>query len=61
MMGVHLKAESREIEIDPKEIEAARWFSKLEVQQMLVGEHPDCFCPPETAIAYHVMKAWADS
>ena len=60
MVGVLLRAETREIEIDPKEIEAARWFTKAEVRQMMAGEHPEAYCPPQLAIAYHVMKAWAD-
>ncbi len=61
MMGIHMPAESREISIDPNEIEAARWFSKDEVKSMLAGEHPDAYCPPEFAIAHFVIRTWAES
>lgn len=61
MMGIHMPAESRDITIDPSEIEAARWFSKDEVRAMLAGEHPDAYCPPEFAIAHFVIRTWAES
>ena len=59
MMGIHLKALSSDITIDPTEIEAARWFSKEEVRLMLAGKHPDAYCPPEFAIAHFVIREWA--
>jgi len=60
MVGIHVPAETTDITIDPKEIEAARWFSRDEVRRMMAGEHDTAFCPPATAIAHHVMKAWVD-
>ena len=60
MVGLHLRAESEEIEIDPNEIQDARWFSRAEVEAMLAGEHETAYLPPPYAIAHHVIKAWID-
>ena len=60
MVGLHLKAETRDIEIDPNEIEDARWFSREDVKRMMAGEHESAYCPPVYAIAHHVMKAWVE-
>ena len=31
-----------------------------EVKAMLAGQHPDGIrCPPEIAIAHHIIRAWA--
>ncbi len=59
MMGFILPAESSEIVIDSAELEAARWVSREEARQILAGTHGELFCPPETAIAYHILKEWA--
>ena len=61
MVGLHLQAESRDITIDKNEIEDARWFTKAEMRDIMAGEHPEVYAPFKMAIAYHVMKAWADS
>lgn len=60
MMGIHVPAESKDIKIDPNEIEEARWFSKDELRQIMADEHPDVYAPMEMAVAYYVMKAWID-
>ncbi len=60
MVGIELEATSREINVDPKEIEDARWFSRNEVRQILAGSHAEIFCPPKFAIAHHVLKQWAE-
>lgn len=60
MMGFLLPAESSEIHIDSNELEAARWVSRQEMRAILSGTHDELFCPPETAIAHHIMKAWAE-
>jgi NAD+ diphosphatase len=60
MIGCHAEAISRDIIRDEAELEACRWFSRAEVQAMLAGVHPDGIkCPPEIAIAHHLIKAWA--
>lgn len=60
MVGIILEAQSEDITVDPKELEAARWFSRDEAKAILAGNHPDVFCPPEIAIAHHVLKVWAN-
>jgi NAD+ diphosphatase len=62
MIGCHAEATSRDIVRDEAELEACRWFSRAEVKAMLSGQHPDGIrCPPEIAIAHHIIRAWAIS
>jgi NAD+ diphosphatase len=61
MIGCHAEALSREISIDPAELEDARWFDRDEVATMLLGRHPHGLTtPPEVAIAYHIIRAWVE-
>ncbi len=61
MMGIHVPAESTDINIDPNEIEEARWFSKDELRQIMAGEHPEVYAPMKMAVAYHVMNTWLET
>jgi len=46
-------------QIDPEELEDARWFTRPEVVQMLTRQHPQgLFVPPEQAIAHQIIKTW---
>jgi NAD+ diphosphatase len=61
MIGCHAEATSRDITRDETELEACRWFGRAEVHAMLAGRHPEGLrCPPEIAIAHHLIRAWAD-
>jgi len=61
MVGFHLQASSRDITIDPVEVEAARWFSREEAALMLSRTHPDgLIAPPPMAIAHHLIKAFVE-
>lgn len=60
MVGLILPAQSTDITIDEKELEAARWISREEARQMMAGKHPDLYCPPPMAIAHHILKVWAE-
>ena len=60
MMGFILTAGTDEIHIDSKELESARWVSRTELREILAGKHAELFCPPPSAIAYHILKVWAD-
>ena len=61
MIGCHAEATSREIVVDRTELEDARWFSKAEVESMLMRRHPDGLStPPPVAIAHHIVRAWVD-
>ncbi|MEP9350868.1 NAD(+) diphosphatase [Xanthobacter sp. KR7-225] len=61
MIGCLAEATSQDITIDPAEIEAARWFGRGEVAQMLARTHPDgLFAPPPVSIAHHLMRAFLE-
>lgn len=60
MVGLILEAESDAITIDTKELESARWVPRAEMREILAGKHTELFCPPSSAIAYHILKVWAD-
>lgn len=61
MIGCLAEATSRDIVIDPNELEAARWFGRDEVAQMLARAHPDgLFAPPPVAIAHHLIRAFLE-
>lgn len=61
MIGAHAQALSREITIDPKELEDARWFDRDEIVAMLLRRHNDGLTvPPPVAIAHHIIRAWVE-
>lgn len=60
MIGVICEVENDQETVDTGELEGARWFTREEALQMLAGKHPDCFCPPQFAIAHQLIKAWAE-
>lgn len=56
MIGLIGEALNRDIVIDVKEIEHARWFSRAEAQAMLDERHPDTLSvPPPMAIAHRIL------
>jgi NAD+ diphosphatase len=60
MIGCIAHALSRDLTIDGKELEDARWFSRSDVLLMLDKAHPAGFlCPPKIAIANLLTTAWA--
>jgi NAD+ diphosphatase len=61
MIGCHAEALTRDIIVDRQELEDARWFSKKEIETMLMRKHPDGLTtPPPVAIAHHIIRAWAE-
>jgi NAD+ diphosphatase len=61
MIGCHAEALTREIVVDREELEDARWFSKDEVEAMLMRKHPQGLTtPPPVAIAHHIIRAWIE-
>lgn len=61
MIGCHGIAETTEINIDPNEIQEARWFSRAEIQLMLDEAHPEgLFVPGKQAIARSLIQSFAD-
>ena len=61
MIGCHAEALTRDIVVDREELEDARWFSKDEVEAMLMRRHPQGLTtPPPVAIAHHIIRAWVE-
>ena len=61
MIGCHAEALTGDIVVDRTELEDARWFSKAEVEGMLLRRHPQGLTtPPPVAIAHHLIRAWVE-
>jgi NAD+ diphosphatase len=61
MIGCFARAQGTDVVVDRTELEDARWFTRDEVIRMLAGTHPDGLSAPKSfAIAYHLLKAFAD-
>lgn len=58
MIGLVSQAETRDLTIDPKELEDARWFSRDEVEAVMSKTGQAFLCPPRTTIAHQLLKAW---
>ncbi|MGY9105108.1 MAG: NAD(+) diphosphatase, partial [Alphaproteobacteria bacterium] len=61
MIGCFAQAETEEISVDGVEIVSARWFDKETVLRMLKGDEIEGVkLPRPVAIAYHLIKSWAE-
>ena len=60
MIGCFAESLSGEIEVDGNEILAARWFDRADVKRMLEGESHEVKLPRRDAIAFHLIRNWAD-
>jgi NAD+ diphosphatase len=61
MIGCHAQALTHDIVVDREELEDARWFSKREIEAMLMRRHPEGLTtPPPVAIAHHIIRAWVE-
>jgi NAD+ diphosphatase len=61
MIGCHAQALTHDIVVDREELEDARWFSKSEIETMLMRKHPQGLTtPPPFAIAHHLIRAWLE-
>lgn len=58
MIGCHGHAVSRDITIDPAEIEDARWFTREEVMEAFGGRHPVLLPARKGAIAHFLLSNW---
>ncbi|WP_299286399.1 NAD(+) diphosphatase [uncultured Tateyamaria sp.] len=58
MFGCRGIATSREITIDPVEIEAAMWVSREEMMHIFAGEHPTILPARKGAIAHFLLENW---
>ncbi len=61
-IGCHAEALTRDISVDPAELEGARWFDREEAALMLLRRHPQGLgTPPPVAIAHHIIRAWVEA
>ncbi|WP_170603329.1 NAD(+) diphosphatase [Ruegeria arenilitoris] len=58
MMGCSGQALSRDIQIDPVEIEDAIWVTRTEMMQAYAGEHPKLLPARKGAIAHFLLQNW---
>lgn len=58
MLGCYGHATSRDINIDPKEIEDARWFPREEIMLAFSGRHPELMPARKGAIAQFLLRNW---
>ncbi len=58
MFGCAGEALSRDLQIDPVEIEEAMWVSKSEMMQAFAGEHPRLLPARKGAIAHFLLQNW---
>ncbi len=57
MLGFHAEAEAMELNIDPKELEDARWMTREQMDRI---EEFDMELPRRDSIAWRLVKAWMD-
>lgn len=61
MIGCVAEALSERVEVDPEELEEARWFDRATVRRELEtpGSTGELLIPPPMAIAHHLLRLWA--
>jgi len=57
MLGFHAEAEAMALNIDPKELEDARWMTREQIGRI---EEFDMELPRRDSIAWRLVKAWMD-
>jgi len=61
MIGCHAEALTQDIVVDREELEDARWFTRGEVETMLMRKHSQGLTmPPPVAIAHHIIRSWLE-
>ena len=58
MFGCKGEALSTDIQIDPVELEDARWITKEELVDVFAGTHPEVRAPRKGAIAEFLLSGW---
>ncbi|MEM7440837.1 MAG: NAD(+) diphosphatase [Pseudomonadota bacterium] len=58
MIGCIATAETTEINLDPEEIEDARWFTREEVAASMRGENPELYPARPGSIAHFLIRNW---
>ena len=57
MLGFHAEAEAMDLNIDPNELEDARWMTREQIDRI---EDFDMELPRRDSIAWRLVKAWMD-
>ena len=60
MIGCHADAATTEINFDPEEMADVQWFTRDEVNLALEEKSELLAIPGPTAIAHHLIRAWAN-
>ncbi len=60
MIGCHADAATTDIQFDPEEMADVQWFSRQEVRLALEERSEILAIPGPTAIAHHLIRAWAN-
>ena len=60
MIGLIAEVADGAAQADLAELEEVRWFTRVEAAALVRGEHPDARAPGAMAIAYQLIRAWAD-
>ena len=60
MMGCHAHAATTDIHMDDEEMTDVQWFDRETVKLALEEKTEELLLPGPVAIAYHIIKAWAD-
>ncbi len=60
MIGCYAESLTSEIAVDGHEILTARWFERALVKQLLSGESNEVLLPRRDAIAFHLIRSWAE-
>ena len=58
MVGMISQAADRTVQVDPKELEDAKWFTRAEVEAVFDKTGDAFLRPPRTTIAHQLLKAW---
>lgn len=58
MIGCHAQAETRDIVLDPAELEDALWVGRQEMVTVMAGRHPRLNPPRRGAIARELVANW---
>jgi len=60
MVGFLAEVSDDQATPDQTELEAVRWFTRLEAEALLAGKIDGAFAPPPLAIAHQLIKAWVE-
>ncbi|MEM9221623.1 MAG: NAD(+) diphosphatase [Pseudomonadota bacterium] len=60
MIGCFARATSITIDPQDAELDDVRWFDRADIRPMLEQRHPTFTAPPQVAIAYHLLDAYAE-